>query len=209
VTILVERISDLIDWKSSHFLDKVTSTLSKINLKNLDIDSILKDPKYVEQLSSGYKMILSTVVDIIINIEPNSLVLFDEPETHLHPEFVWILIKLLYELLEEFNSYMVIGTHSPMIIQQIPSKYITKIIDNGDKVVAKPLWIESFWNNISEITYDVFGSDDQGSFYKESIIDLFSKWMKRDQILQFFERPLSLNMRLFLDTLYSKEDEKN
>lgn len=61
---------------------------------------------------------------IHISHSPNSLLLFDEPETHLHPNMIFKLVKSLYKILETEESYAIIATHSPIIIQQVPSKNI-------------------------------------------------------------------------------------
>lgn len=199
---LVEKIEQVKYEKSNYFKEKVREVFSSENLNEINIDQILENPQYSEKLSSWYKVLLSTVLDIVINIKPNSLILFDEPETHLHPEFVSILIKMLYVLLDEFKSYMIIGTHSPIIIQQIPSKHITKIVNNWDRIVAKWLEIESFWNNLSEIIYDVFWWEQEDIFYKRKIIELKESNFSREDILSYFNSRMSLNLRIFLDTLY-------
>ena len=50
--------------------------------------------------------------------------LFDEPELHLHQNATANTMRMFYRLLEEFNSYAIIATHSPLIIQEIPSNIL-------------------------------------------------------------------------------------
>jgi len=73
--------------------------------------------------------LITILSEIISNIEENSLILFDEPETHLHPNMIFKLLKVMYSLLDDNNSYLIIETHSPIVLQQIPSKNV-QIIDN-------------------------------------------------------------------------------
>jgi predicted ATP-dependent endonuclease of OLD family len=57
--------------------------------------------------------------------------LFDEPETHLHPSIIFKLINTLNKLLDDYDSYLIIATHSPIVIQQIPSKKVMILRDGA------------------------------------------------------------------------------
>src|SRR5699024_1432008 len=118
------------------------------------------------QLSSGQHILISTMTEIIAKIENESIILFDEPEIHLHPNAVANVMRMFYSMLEKFNSYAIFSTHSPLILQEIPSRYI-QILNRIDNIlfVRKP-GVECFGNNISNIVYDVFEVRDEESNYK-------------------------------------------
>jgi len=153
------------------------------------------------ELSSGQSIILSIITDVLVNIQPESLILFDEPEIHLHPNLISSLMRSLYKLLEEFNSYAVIATHSPLIIQEIPSLYIRVLDREGTTPIVRNLGIESFGENLTTITVDVFQTDRELSNFQEYLAKL-AKEYTYEKVLEFFNGKLSLNAKIFLKAQY-------
>lgn len=156
-------------------------------------------------LSSGQQILICTITELIANIENESIILFDEPEIHLHPNAIANMVRMFYRLLDEFNSYAIFSTHSPLILQEIPSKYI-QILDRVDNSlhVRKPD-IECFGNNISEIVFDVFDVTNVESNYKSHLRKL-SQSKSYDEIVELFGGNLSLNALIFLKSCYMEGD---
>lgn len=157
------------------------------------------------ELSSGQNIILSIITDVFVNIQPESLILFDEPEIHLHPNLVSSLMRALYKLLEEFNSYAVIATHSPLIVQEIPSNFIKVLDREGTIPRVRNLGIESFGENLTTITVDVFQTDRELSNYQEYLAKM-AKEHSYEEILKFFGDKLSLNAKVFLKAQYERKE---
>jgi hypothetical protein len=155
-------------------------------------------------LSSGQQILICTVTELIANIENESIVLFDEPEIHLHPNAIANMVRMFYRLLEEFNSYAIFSTHSPLVLQEIPSRYI-QILDRVDNSlnVRKPD-IECFGNNISEIVLDAFDVTSGESNFKSHLYKL-SRSKSYDEIVGLFDGKLSLNALIFLKNCYMEE----
>lgn len=66
--------------------------------------------------SAGQSLLLSMILRIASAIRPNSLVLIDEPEIGLHPEWQSSFIELLRDSLPEVRGcHFVIATHSPYL----------------------------------------------------------------------------------------------
>ncbi|USN56073.1 MAG: AAA family ATPase [Candidatus Peribacteria bacterium] len=80
---------------------------------------------------------------IHISSTPNSLLLFDEPETHLHPNMIFRLMKVLNKILETYDSYAIIATHSAIVIQQIPSKHVMVLKNEDEELSVSRLPFES------------------------------------------------------------------
>ena len=57
------------------------------------------------------------MTELVCNIEKESLILFDEPEIHLHPNAIANVMRMFSKLLEEYDSYAIFATHSPIILQ--------------------------------------------------------------------------------------------
>ncbi|MED3876477.1 ATP-dependent nuclease [Lysinibacillus capsici] len=163
------------------------------------LENYLEDGKI--NLSSGQSLILLTMTELITNIEDESLVLFDEPENHLHPNALSNLIKVLNEILEEFNSYAILSTHSSIVVQEIPSRYIKVIERNGTIPFIRDLHIESFGENLTTITNEVFDVKNSESNYK-TILRRLSKNLRYNDILEMFGDNLSYNAVVFLNKIY-------
>lgn len=154
--------------------------------------------------SSGQYILLCTMTEAIATIEKESLLLFDEPELHLHPNAVANTLRMLYKLLEEFDSYAIFATHSPLIVQEIPSKYV-QILSRIDNVltVRKPV-LECFGENVTNITNDIFDVNSSESNYK-TILRKLSQKMSFEDILDMFDGALSFNAMIYLKGCYRVE----
>ncbi|MED0998361.1 AAA family ATPase [Bacillus mobilis] len=161
--------------------------------------------KLSEFLSSGQSVLLSTMTEVIANIEYDSLILFDEPEIHLHPNAIANFMRMFYEILNEFESYAVISTHSPLILQEIPSRYI-KVFNrfNNTPSIETP-FIECFGENISNITNDVFEVREYESNYKTYLRRL-SKSLDKEEIIELFDGDLSFNTLTYLSSLSHQKE---
>ncbi len=156
-------------------------------------------------LSSGQQILICTITELIANIENESIILFDEPEIHLHPNAVSNVLRMFYKLLERFNSYAIFSTHSPLILQEIPSKYI-QVLDRAENnlTVRKPD-IECFGNSINNIIHDVFDVTNNESNFKVILSEL-SKTKTYQDIVDIFGGKLGLNALMYLKNCYNMED---
>lgn len=67
-----------------------------------------------DTLSSGEREVVNIVFDFLLRNPRDCIVVFDEPELHLHPELVQKLIRTLTDIGQ--NNQFIFGTHSPSII---------------------------------------------------------------------------------------------
>ena len=157
-------------------------------------------------LSSGQQILICTMTELIANIENESIILFDEPEIHLHPNAISNVMRMFYSLLEQFNSYAIFSTHSPLILQEIPSRYI-QILDRVDNMLTvRQPDVECFGNNISDIIFDVFDVTSAESNYKSYIRKLLET-KSYDEIVDMFDGRLSLNALIFMKNCCNKGDQ--
>ena len=152
-------------------------------------------------LSSGQSILAHFVTAIIAKIQINTLVLFDEPETHLHPNAVASLFNVLNDLLRKYNSFAIIATHSPIVIQEIPSKRVILLTRENNSTIATKMEFETFGENISELTRHVFDTVSITNFYKIVLKNL-SKTKSYDEICDLFDNNLSFNAKAFLLAQY-------
>lgn len=158
-------------------------------------------------LSSGQQILICTITELIANIENESIILFDEPEIHLHPNAISNVLRMFYKLLEEFNSYAIFSTHSPLVVQEVPSRYIQILDRIEDVLIVRKPDIECFGNSINNIIYDVFDVTNQESNFKSTLSSL-SKKKSYQEIMDIFSDKLGLNAMIYLKNCYDREDDE-
>jgi predicted ATPase len=109
-----------------------------------------------EKLSSGHAVVLLTITKLVELVDEKTLVLMDEPEGHLHPPLLSALIRSLSDLLIKRNGVAIIATHSPVILQEVPTSCVWKLERSGGIVVAERPRIETFGENVGTLTSEVF-----------------------------------------------------
>jgi len=149
--------------------------MQDIDFKKFEKTLYLVDNKNnILHLSSGQKTFLYLVVNILAMIKKNSLIIIDEPENTLHPNLEIDFINILYDILEKFDSFAIIATHSAIITREVPSEYVNiiRINNEGQLVMMKPT-IYTFGGSVETIMNYVF--DDVMVENKP-----FEKWLKKE-----------------------------
>lgn len=167
----------------------------------------LKQENTDVNMSSGQRILVTIITEVIENIQPDSILLIDEPELHLHPNAISNLYRMLYKLLESFKSFAIISTHSPIIVQETPTRYINVFERIENTPMVNRLEIESFGENLSTITDKIFSVSDEESYYKHWLREL-SKCGDFEAVLSKFEDKLSLNAMAYLSTLIKENKEQ-
>ncbi|HTD97775.1 MAG TPA: AAA family ATPase [Mucilaginibacter sp.] len=163
-------------------------------------------------LSSGQSILLYIISELTANVRLDSLILYDEPETHLHPNAISQLINSIYSLVEEFQSYCIIATHSPLVIRELPSRSVF-VVERFENIPSiRRIGMESFGGNLSVLTEDVFGNREivkKHELIIEKLVKQKFSYEEIMQLLQFDEIPVNLNIRLHAKSLINRENEKS
>lgn len=210
----IEKRDRLQEWKAicENFFSAKDSEKWLEKAPN-SIDNIFKIDAFeqsLKQFSSGQKIFIYIMTEILANIRLNSLVIFDEPETHLHPNGISQLINSIHMLAKKFRSFCIIATHSPIVIQGLLSKKVY-ILRNEDGVMSlSHPTIETFGENLTVLTEEIFGTRDIPSYFKEEIQNLIRNQYSYEQIINTLtsnkDTPLSLNVSILLKSLLKKEE---
>ena len=214
--ILQEEANNLLDAT----LEILRNEPSFVNLKE-DFDSFDSDQEIVEYFlrqSTGHKFVLHSLMNIIAHTEPRSLVLFDEPETHLHPPLLAVLMGAIRNILNEKNAFAIVATHSPVVLQETLIDNVYIVQREGEKTKILSPEIQTYGENIGTITSHIFGlSSEITSFHSEldKIIEYYStSWHSKDtydkilnNLEQLFDNELSMQARAYIQSqlLVSKE----
>lgn len=96
---------------------------------------------------------------LVEKVEEQTLVILDEPELHLRPPLLSAFVKAFSNLLVSRNAVSLIVTHSPVIVQEMPSdcvKIINRINNLVNLVSLEESEMETFGENISSLTREIF-----------------------------------------------------
>lgn len=147
---------------------------SRVNPKTYDI--FVKTPNgeiWYEYLSSGFKSCISLLIGLIKEIEIrfseeddlavdfNGLILIDELELHLHPEWQSRITEVLTMTFPK--AQFIVSTHSPHVVQNAkPNQIITlERSDDGHTQVRESLGVTTGYTGwtIDEVLRDVMGME--------------------------------------------------
>ncbi|MCQ1779414.1 AAA family ATPase [Neorhizobium galegae] len=118
-------------------------------------------------LSSGEYAMVRFACQAVAAIETGSLLLFDEPETHLHPNYVSDLMEILYALLKATKSIAIIATHSSYVVREVSRENVKVLsVDDGEVLVDIPR-LQTFGASIDTISQFVFGDSNMSHHFEE------------------------------------------
>jgi predicted ATPase len=118
-------------------------------------------------LSSGHKIVLLTVTRLVELVEERTLVLLDEPEAHLHPPLLSSFVRVLSDLLIARNGAAIIATHSPVVLQEVPSDCVWVLRRSGGITEGSRPQIQTFGENVGVLTREIFGLEvTESGFHK-------------------------------------------
>lgn len=104
----------------------------------------------ISSLSAGYQSIIWMVFDIAYRMavlnphlktgisETPGIVLIDEPDAHLHPEWQWLLVNALRVVFPHVQ--FIIASHSPIILASVKEGKIIDVSDIKDISYAEPAY---------------------------------------------------------------------
>jgi predicted ATPase len=113
--------------------------------------------KLISLMSSGHAITILTITQLVAKVEEKTLVLIDEPESHLHPPLLSALVRSLSQLLYKQNGVAIVATHSPVVLQEIPSSCVWKLYRTRTSSEKSRPRIETFGENVGTLTREVFG----------------------------------------------------
>ena len=197
---LGEALQPVIASEREDVLQRILSTLLD-PMRAEALSSIDDDIRgeAVRALSAGQRLVAAIFCNIIGFIEEGSLLLIDEPETNLHPGLLTTVIAALNQTLTEFDSYAVVATHSPILLQQIPSRYVRVFTrDSFDHPRVNTPTFESFGEDLGELTRRVLGLADPETDFTHILTALFKRHGSAQEVAAIFPYPLGVPAQLHL-----------
>ncbi|RAO23339.1 Protein ea59 [Micromonospora noduli] len=183
-------------------LAKVLSEASFLRL-GVDLNSI-HDVNFVQdvfaRLSTGHKIVLNIAVQLVAHLGFRSLVLIDEPESHLHPPLLAALLRGINTALDIYDSYAVIATHSPVVLQEVPRRYVTILRRFDSVTIVEQPTDETFGENVGFLTKNVFNLNTSATDHHAVLREL-ARSHSLPEIEEMFGNPLSLPARAYVENI--------
>jgi len=136
-------------------------------------------------------------------VEPDSVLIIEEPEAHLHPENQRIMAKLLVRLVRR-NVNVVITTHSEYLVEQLNSFILLSKIEAEERV-RRYQYDEEDFLQIDEVGAHVFTYDAESGGHRISELEMTEEdgisqqeFMRVHEVL--YEETLKLRMDQSSDT---------
>ncbi|CAM1346125.1 AAA family ATPase [Tenacibaculum crassostreae] len=158
----------------------------------------------LQESSSGEYHFFSSIVGLMATVKPtNSLVLIDEPEISLHPNWQMKYLSFLRELFshpEYATCHILVATHSHFLISDLKggsSKIIgLKRNDGKIEIVDLPKNINTFGWSAEDVLYNIFNVRSSLNYYLEAdlteLLGMIANNIKdKNKITQILEK---LNM---------------
>ena len=174
-----------------------------LNEFNPHLDSIF------DRLSSGHAIVLLSITKLIETVEEKTLVLIDEPESHLHPPLLSAFIRALSDLLTSRNAVAIIATHSPVVLQEVPSSCVWKLRRSRLESVTERPEGETFAANVGVLTREVFGLEVVQSGFHDLLEKSVASGKHYDEILSAYNNQLGFEGLALLSALIRRRDDQN
>jgi predicted ATP-dependent endonuclease of OLD family len=126
--------------------------------------------------SSGEYHFISTYIGLLATIKPNSLILIDEPENSLHPNWQMKYISFLKRVFKSFtSSHIIVATHSHLMISDLAKNSSSLIALRKDKqITSEPIPANTYGWSAEEILLNVFHTPSTRNFYlSEKLGEIF------------------------------------
>lgn len=215
------------DMLTNEFVKSVVASITKGKferwlkaIKSLESDSLFRElalsTEFIEytgeeleafakntfnKMSSGHAIVLLTITKLVEKVEEKTLVLLDEPESHLHPPLLSAFIRALSDLLSHRNGVAIIATHSPVILQEVPRVCVYKMSRSGLKATTVRPLIETFGENVGVLTREIFGLEVSDSGYHKLLEKELEKSKSYKKILSQFDGQLGSEAKGILRSL--------
>ncbi|WP_206167786.1 AAA family ATPase [Variovorax boronicumulans] len=161
---------------------------------------------FFKKMSSGHIIVLLTITKLIETVEEKTLVLMDEPESHLHPPLLSAFVRALSELLSNRNGVAIIATHSPVVVQEVPRSCVWKLFRIHVEGAAYRPDEETFGENVGTLTKEIFGLEVVKSGFHEVLNHAVLEGKSFDQIYAEYGGQLGFEAQALLRGLIAQRN---
>lgn len=216
---IYEAVKGVLSKKRHYYFRRMLEVLSSDNnLKDFGFINILDDfiektqnnedvkecsilfSEIFDNLSSGHQIILLSITKIVELIVEKTLILIDEPETHLHPPLLSAFLRALSEISIAENAVVILATHSPVALQEVPKSCVSIIRRYGTQIKIEHPRFETFGENVGVLTEEVFGLEIPKTGFHMLLRKIVEETPDYETILHRFNNELSIEAKSIIRT---------
>lgn len=158
-----------------------------------------------DKLSSGHSIVLLTITKLVETVQEKTLVLLDEPESHLHPPLLSAFVRSLSKILGEKNGVAIVATHSPVVLQEVPRDCVSCLYKYGRETKVERPSRETFGENLGSLTKQVFGLDVERTGYHSILEKCANEAETYDEALEMLSGKLGSEGKSILRSLVASK----
>lgn len=134
-------------------------TLEAMQLMHKNGVLVRRTDEGVFPLSSGQVSFIRLSAQLSLTVENASLILIDEPETHLHPNLITEFVGMLNKILDLTGSIAIMATHSAYLVREVPRSQV-HVIQESNRIIDITIpRLKTFGADVGAISEFVFGDD--------------------------------------------------
>jgi ABC-type branched-subunit amino acid transport system ATPase component len=166
------------------------------------------DQNLATPLSSGQKMYFRFATHFLTSASKGSLVIIDEPETHLHPNLITEFMNLLYMILEATSSIALIATHSAYVVREVPS-HCAHVIKSDDQknISVQNVYLNTLGASVTALSQSVFGDSLVQSLHDKIASEIATSGLSLNQVVEKYNSYLSMDMLVKIRELMKQQGE--
>ncbi len=158
-------------------------------------------------LSSGHKIAILTIASLVRYCEEKTLVLLDEPESHLHPPLLGAVTRALSDLMTTINGLAIVATHSPVVLQEVPRRCAWIIWGSGGASRVEQPTIETFGANLGVLTREIFGLELSKSGYHALLQNIADESSSFEEAVRKVDDEIGDEAKMLLRSMIRRRDE--
>lgn len=136
----------------------------------------------LDNLSSGEFSLFTRIMEISSSIDEHSIILIDEPETHLNPKWIYEYMFLLHKLYEGKACHFIIISQSPFIVGSAKKEDIIVLKkdlsaeENVERSYIENETLGGMFNQLLQDVFDIFPEENKvAGEYMETVKKKFEQ----------------------------------
>jgi predicted ATP-binding protein involved in virulence len=131
--------------------------ISKSINREVIFENDIRDDIKLDELSTGEQQLFVKALNLKMMALKNSLILIDEPELSLHPNWQNHILRIYQNIANQGNNQLIVATHSPQIISSTPNQSLRILIKKGKNIEVKQV-DKTYGIEIDEVLQDLMGT---------------------------------------------------
>jgi predicted ATPase len=146
-------------------------------------------------LRIGERSFLNFGIRCTARLTAGTLLVLDEPETHLHPNLIADFMRILAILLVETKSIAIIATHSPFVVRELPGRCVHVVrVDDEFHPSIRHAYLRTLGASVDRLAVDIFGDAEAPQLNRDQAAEIAENFKTIDEVRKAFGDDLSFEL---------------